>query len=47
MKRTTIITAALLGFAGHAVAQAATLSEADKDHLVKDRRGATYELESA
>ena len=47
MKKSMMIVAALVGLAGQAYAQSGTLSEADKNYLEKDRRGAAYELESA
>ena len=47
MVRSMVFALALLGFAGQAYAQSGSLSESDKAYLIKDRRGATYELESA
>ena len=47
MNRSMVLAMAVLGFAGPALAQSGSLSESDKEFLTKDRRGATYELESA
>lgn len=47
MKRSLVVAVAVLGLAGQAHAESGPLSQSDKDYLVKDRRGAAYELESA
>ncbi len=47
MKRSMVLAIGVLGFAGQAFAQSGSLSKSDKEYLIKDRRGAAYELESA
>lgn len=47
MQRSMVFAVAMLGFAGQSFAQSESLSASDKEYLIKDRRGAAYELESA
>ena len=47
MQRSIIIALAGLSFVGQAYAQSGMLSKSDESYLMKDRRGAAYELGSA
>jgi len=47
MNKGALITLLVVGFAGQAWAQSGSLSQTDKEFLIKDSRGAAYELGSA
>lgn len=47
MRISMMIGVATLGLIGQAYAQSGNLSDSDKSYLMKDRRGAAYELEAA
>ena len=47
MNRIVLIALLVMGVAGSAWAQSGSLSQADKEYLMKDRSGAAYELDAA